>query len=130
MNFFGVHNHTQYSNLRLRDCIIKEKDLIKTSAELGYKGVVITDHEALSSHVKAHKAYKQMKENGELPKDYKLAFGNEIYLIDDNKKEDIANNKYVKYTHFILIAKNKNGYDGLSELSSIANSNSFMNKGM
>lgn len=130
MNFFGVHNHTQYSNLRLRDCIIKEKDLIKTSAELGYKGVVITDHEALSSHVKAHKAYKQMKENGELPKDYKLAFGNEIYLIDDNKKEDIANNKYVKYTHFILIAKNKNGYDGISELSSIANSNSFMNKGM
>ena len=23
----SLHNHTQYSNLRLRDCIIKEKDL-------------------------------------------------------------------------------------------------------
>ena len=42
--------------------------------------------------------YKQMKENGEISKDFKLIFGNEIYLIDDSKKEDIANNKYVKYT--------------------------------
>ena len=25
----SLHNHTQYSNLRLRDCIIKEKDLIE-----------------------------------------------------------------------------------------------------
>ena len=24
----SLHNHTQYSNLRLRDCIIKEEDLI------------------------------------------------------------------------------------------------------
>ena len=130
MNFFGIHNHTQYSNLRLRDCIVKEKDLIKTSAKLGYKGVAITDHESLSSHVKAYKAYTKMKQEGEIPKDYKLAFGNEIYLIDDSKKEDIANNKYVKYTHFVLVAKNKRGYDGIAKLSSIANANSFMNKGM
>lgn len=130
MNYFGVHNHTQYSNLRLRDCIIKEKDLILTAAKLGYKGLAITDHESLSAHVKAKKALKKLIEDGEVPKDFKLAFGNEIYLIDDKRKEDIENKKYVRYTHFILIAKNKRGYDAISKLSSKANSNSFFTSNM
>ena len=130
MNYINIHTHTEYSNLRLRDCIIKAEHLIKTSAELGYKGVVITDHESLSGHVSAYKVYKKLKEKGEIPEDYKLMFGNEIYLIDDERKKDIEENKYVKYTHFILIAKNRRGYEGMSKLSSIANENSFMNKGM
>lgn len=130
MNYINVHTHTQYSNERLRDSIIKENHLIKTAADLKYKGVIITDHECLSSHVKANKAYTKMKEDGEIPEDFKLGFGNEIYLIDDSKKEDIENNKYVKYYHFLLVAKNKRGYEGISKLSSIANANSFFAKGM
>ena len=48
-NFYpgSLHNHTQYSNLRLRDCIIKEDDLIKYAVELGHEVVAITDHEAV-----------------------------------------------------------------------------------
>ena len=130
MNYINVHTHTQYSNERLRDCIIKEKDLITTADKLGYKGVVITDHETLSCHVKANKVYKKLKEEGTINEQFKLGFGNEIYLIDDSKKEDIENKKYVKYTHFLLIAKNKRGYEGISKLSSIANSNSYFASGM
>ena len=37
----SLHNHTQYSNLRLRDCIIKEEDLIKYAVELGHEVIGI-----------------------------------------------------------------------------------------
>ena len=130
MNYINIHTHTEYSNLRLRDCIIKPEHLIKTAADIGYKGVVITDHESLSSHVKAHHTYNKLKEAGEIPQDFKLMYGNEIYLIGDDKKEDIEQNKYVKYTHFLLIAKNRRGYEGIAKLSSIANENSFFSRNM
>lgn len=130
MQYVNIHTHTEYSNLRLRDCIIKPEHLIKTAADLGYKGVVITDHESLSSHVKAFHAYNKLKEKGEIPQDFKLMYGNEIYLIGDDKKEAIEQNKYVKYTHFLLIAKNRRGYEGLSKLSSIANMKSFFSRNM
>lgn len=32
----GLHNHTDYSNLRLRDAIIKTEELIWHAAELGH----------------------------------------------------------------------------------------------
>lgn len=130
MNFFNIHNHTEYSNLALRDCIIKPKDLIITANEKKYKGVAITDHEALSSHVKANKIYNELKKSGEIAEDFKLGLGNEIYLVDDNIKEKVANNKYVKYYHFLLLAKDRIGYEGISELSSIANKESYFAKGL
>lgn len=130
MNYMNIHSHTMYSNLRLRDCIIKPEHLITTAAKLGYKGIVVTDHESLSSHVKLSKAYHKLKEAGEIPDYFKIAFGNEIYLIGDDKKEDIEQNKYVKYTHFLLIAKNRRGYEGIAKLSSIANENSFFSRNM
>ena len=48
---FEVHAHTHYSNLRLLDCINRPKDLIKRAIELGLKGIAITDHETLASHI-------------------------------------------------------------------------------
>ena len=53
MGYFGVHNHTHYSNLRMLDCIIKENDLIDYAIKLGLSGVAITDHESVSSYIKA-----------------------------------------------------------------------------
>ena len=45
----SLHNHTQYSNIRLRDCIIKENDLIDYAIQLGHRAVAITDHEGISN---------------------------------------------------------------------------------
>ena len=59
----SLHNHTQYSNLRLRDCIIKEDDLIKYAVELGHEVVAITDHEAVCNAVKVEKIYKKIKKD-------------------------------------------------------------------
>ena len=56
-----VHAHTQYSNLRLRDCIVKENDLIDYAIELGHEVVAITDHESVSNAIKVEKYYKKIK---------------------------------------------------------------------
>ena len=59
--FFSTHNHTEISNFRLRDCIIKLDELINRAIELGYNGICFTDHEALSGHVRLIKRYKDLK---------------------------------------------------------------------
>ncbi|PED64028.1 PHP domain-containing protein [Priestia megaterium] len=125
---FLVHSHTHASNFRLRDAINKPEDLIDYCHEIGLSGVCITDHETLSSHVKA---YRYAEENRERLGDFQVSFGNEIYLVEKedtfNKKE---NNERIHFHHFILLAKNERGYEALRKLSSKAWSNSFFYKGM
>ena len=84
MSYFSIHNHTEYSNLRLLDCINKVEDLIQYAFDLGLSGLCITDHEALSAHIKALKFYKQKCKEDERWKDFKLGLGNEIYLCRDD----------------------------------------------
>ena len=101
--FFSAHNHTEISNYRLRDSIIRINELIDNAIELGYNGVCCTDHEALSAHVKLIKHYKELKEKDKLPEGFKIGLGNEIYLIDS--MDDVTTN-YVsvqtKYYYFLL----------------------------
>ena len=118
MNYFGCHNHTIDSNIRLLDSICTVKGLIDTSIKLGLSGIAITDHECLSAHVEAEKYMKIVKK--EHP-DFKLAFGNEIYLVDERAPRQ-------KYYHFILIAKDAIGHRALRELSSKAWLNSFKDR--
>ena len=109
--YFGIHNHTCYSNLRLLDSINRPKDLIDKAIELGLTGIAITDHECLGAHVEVNKYAEEVyKEHPE----FTIALGNEIYLIDDRSGDN------QKYYHFILIAKDKIGHRILRELSSIA----------
>ena len=58
----SLHNHTDYSNERLRDCINKVPELIDTAIQLGHEVVAITDHETISSYVKAEEYYEKVKE--------------------------------------------------------------------
>ena len=60
--FFDVHAHTEYSNIRLIDCINHPKDLINRAIEIGLSGCSITDHEALCSHMIVNKYAKEIKE--------------------------------------------------------------------
>lgn len=108
---FETHSHTMYSNIRLLDSTNKPEDLIKTAAELGLAGIAITDHEALCAHVDVLNIEKDYKKNKIIPDDFKIALGNEIYLIEKRSKEP------QKYFHFILIAKDSIGHRALRELS-------------
>lgn len=115
MKRFDPHNHTEYSNIRLLDCINKIPQLVDRAVEIGLSGIAITDHECLSGHVKANQYCQKIQE--QYP-DFKVALGNEIYLCENREKGQ-------KYYHFILIAKNATGHKALRELSSIAWLNSF-----
>lgn len=121
--FFSIHNHTDVSNFKNRDSLCKVDKLIDRAYELGFKGLAITDHEALSNHIKALKHYKKKYQDT----DFKVALGNEIYLVHDLDK--IKNNYQsgvTKFYHFILVAKDKVGHDILRELSSKAWDNYFV----
>jgi DNA polymerase-3 subunit alpha len=116
--YFNCHTHTNYSNLRLIDAINKPQDLIDKAIELGLSGIAITDHECLSAHVEAEKYMTKIQSQHP---DFKLAFGNEIYLVDERKMGQ-------KYYHFILLAKDAIGHRALRELSSRAWMNSYTDR--
>ena len=123
----SLHNHTQYSNARLRDCIIKETDLLNYAVELGHEVVAITDHESVMNAVKVEKAYKKIKEKNP---DFKVIFGNEIYLC----RNGLNNENFVagqdKYYHFILLARDAEGAKQIREISTRAWMRSYMARGM
>lgn len=123
-SYTSLHNHTEYSNLRLLDCINKVEDIIQYAHDLGLNGMAITDHEALSAHIKALKFYNQKCKDDESWKDFKLILGNEVYLCRDNLSSETYE-KGEKYPHFILLAKDKIGHAQLRELSTRAWSHSF-----
>jgi len=117
--YFNCHNHTEYSNIRLIDCINRPKDLINKAIELGLSGIAITDHEALCSHVEVNKIAAKLRETNP---DFTIALGNEIYLTDTREKGQ-------RYWHFILIAKDAIGHKALRELSSTAWFNMYADRG-
>ena len=45
---FSAHCHTEHSNYRLRDSIIKVPDLIEYHHELGFSGCAITEQPYLT----------------------------------------------------------------------------------
>lgn len=122
----SLHNHTHYSNTRLRDCIIKETDLIDSAISLGHSAVAITDHDCLSGHLKALKYYRKVKKDHP---DFKLILGNEIYLCRDGLNPDNFTTGD-RYWHFILLAKDEEGHKQLRELSTRAWLRSYVARGM
>ena len=75
--------------------------------------------------------YKKFLKAGKIKEDFKIALGNEIYLIDDigDYQENYTRETH-SYYHFLLIAKDEIGFEALKELSSTAWSNSFTQRGM
>lgn len=119
-SYFGLHNHTHYSNIRLLDSINRPKALIDKAIELGLSGIAITDHECLSAHMEVNQYASKLKESNP---DFTIALGNEIYLTDTRQTGQ-------KYYHFILLAKDAIGHKALRELSSIAWINSYIDRRM
>lgn len=117
---FEIHSHTMYSNIRLLDSINRPKALIDRAIELGLSGLAVTDHDALCSHVKVNQYAKEIAQSHP---NFKIALGNEIYLCENREMNQ-------RYFHFILIAKNKQGYQALKKLSSRAWMNSYYDRGM
>jgi len=116
VSYTSIHNHSDFSNLRLIDSINTVETLIDRAFELGLKGVAITDHETVSGHIKAlnyfNKKYADQKE-------FKLILGNEIYLSRSDLTSE-NHEKGEKFYHLVLLAKDKEGHRQLRQLSSRA----------
>lgn len=121
-----LHSHTDISNIRLIDSTNFVDELILKTAQMGKKGLAITDHESVSNHVKALQYTKKFKEEGKIPQDFRLILGNEIYLVDSLEEvQDNYQSGVTKFPHFLLLAKDLKGHEALRKLSSQAWKNSF-----
>lgn len=128
MEYYGsLHNHSEYSNLRLRDSINRLEDLIEEAGRLGHQVIGLTDHECISAWIKAEKIIKSKKEK--YP-NLKLIRGNEIYLCRNGLNADNFNKDFDKYYHFILLAKDSEGAEQIRKISTKAWYRSYMAKGM
>ncbi|AZV43583.1 DNA polymerase [Peribacillus asahii] len=130
MSYFSVHNHSMYSNIRLIDALNRPEELISYANEIGLNGICLSDHECLSGHVKFIQAYKEMKKEGKLSDGFKIGLGNEIYLVKEDSLEELKENysnknPNTKFYHFLLLAKDFQGYEQLKILSSTAWENLF-----
>lgn len=113
----SLHNHTEYSNLRLRDSINRAEDLINYAIELGQEVIAITEHETVSNAVKVEKYYRKIKSKSP---NFKVILGNEIYLCRDGLNGANFTKGEDKYFHFILLARDAVGHEQIRELSTRA----------
>ncbi len=122
--YTSLHNHSEYSNLKLIDSTNRPERLLDYGFELGLKGVALTDHDSVAGHVRIWNYYnKHFTE--EQKKNFKLILGNEIYLCRDDLTPE---NHQVgePFYHFILLAKDDIGHEQIRELSSRAWGRSYM----
>ena len=128
----SLHNHSEYSNLRLLDSTNKFEKMINYVANtLGQQGFALTDHDCLSGHIKYLNTVKEMKAKGKISETFKPILGNEIYLVgEEDLKYKLENKERINFYHFILIALDSEGHKQLRELSTRAWSRMFSYKGM
>ena len=123
----SIHNHSDWSNIRLRDSINKIKDLVDYAGQLNHTIVGITEHEYVGNWIAVEKVMKEMKDK--YP-NLKVVRGNEIYLC----RNGLNNGNFIKgqdkYSHFVLLAKNLTGAKQIMEISTRAWLRSYMARGM
>ena len=132
-SYYSLHNHTCSSNQRLVDSINKINDLIQYAFDLNLKGIAITEHETVNSHIKALKYIEKQKakENHDPRWDnFKLILGNEIYLCRNNLTAENYDKEKDYFYHFILLAKDAEGHKQLRQLSTRAYGHSFIKNKM
>ena len=121
----SLHNHSHFSNQTLRDCINTVESLMDLAVELGHECVALTDHETISGYIKAEKYYKKIKEKNP---DFKLIRGNEIYLTRNGLTAKNYDKTKDRYFHFILLARDLEGYKQICQLSTRAWQRSYMSR--
>ena len=116
--FSHLHNHTQYSVLQ---STIKIDELVKKTIEFNMPAVAVTDTGNMMGVF--HFVSEIEKANKDLPEDQKIKpiIGIELNVVDDHTKKNVKDNGYPT----VFLAKNKQGYQNLIKLSSLANTEGF-----
>ena len=117
---FETHLHSEFSNIRLLDAITRITSAVDYALQIGLKGICITDHGCVSGWIKANQIQQKLLAEGS---DFKIGLGEEGYLVDTRENG-------IKYNHIIWYAKDKIGARQIRRMSSIANLNSYYDRGM
>ena len=125
-DFTHLHNHSQFSMLQ---STIKIKDLVDKASEMKMKAVAITDLGNMMGAFRFVDAVKkknnQIKEfndkNHEKNTFIKPIVGCVLNVCEDHLNKNFRDNGY----QVVFLAKNKNGYNNLSNLSSLAYTKGF-----
>ena len=115
--FVHLHNHTDFS---LLDGAAPVKELVATAKQYGMPGLAITDHGNMFGALTFNKA---CKEEGVNP-----IIGCEFYMAGSSRKEKTGTEGGNKYSHFILLAENQEGYRNLMKLTSLSYTEGFYYK--
>ena len=111
-NYNPLHCHSMYS---LLDGLSKPSQIGDRCLEIGATACALTDHGNIAGAIKFH---QQMKKRGIKP-----ILGCEIYLCDDRADAQHKENK--ELSHFIVLAKNIDGWKKLISLVSESNRPDF-----
>ncbi len=114
--FTHLHVHSHYS---LLDGLSKIPDLLDYTKELGMDSIAITDHGVLYGNIEF---YKEAKKRGVKP-----IFGMEAYIAARSMRDKQPNIDHIRY-HLTLLAKNKQGYKNLIQLTSLSHLEGFYYK--
>ena len=122
--FIHLHNHSHYS---LQDGACTVDGLINAAKKYKMNSVALTDHGVMYGIAEF---YKKAVSNGIKP-----IIGMEAYIVKkgsrfERGKHDETNGrkKSKHYHHLILLAKNKEGYQNLSKLSTLGHTEGFYYK--
>ena len=107
-NYIPLHVHSHYS---LLDGLSKPKQIAIRCKKIGVKSCAITDHGSISGAVQIHQT---LKSSGIKP-----ILGCELYLSFDDSSIKTPENS--KLTHFLVLAKNLEGWKNLIRIVSESN---------
>lgn len=116
--YTSLHNHTEFSNLKIIDSINRVPELLDYGYKLGLGGVAITDHDCVSGHLQALNYYNEHFDE-EQKKKFKLILGNEIYLCREGLNAE-NHQKGERFYHLILLAKDDIGLRQIRQISARA----------
>ena len=126
IEFVHLHNHTQFSVLQSTMSIT---DLIGATSEMNMPAVALTDNANMMGafrFISETQRYNQSIDNnqvgeGGIKQRIKPIVGCVFYVCEDHLNKNYKDNGY----HVVFLAKNKNGYNNLAKLSSIAYTKGF-----
>jgi DNA polymerase-3 subunit alpha len=116
-SYTELHLHSEYSIIRGRDGLSKIEDIAPKAKSLGMDTVALTDHGLMSG---CPKFVKSCNSAG-----IKYILGMEAYLAPGDHKEKDGD---TSSSHFLVLARNEQGYRNLCRLSSLSYTEGFYKK--
>ena len=114
-DFVHIHNHTDFSLLDGASSIPK---LVAKAVSLGMKHLAVTDHGNMFGVLHF---YRECSKAGIHP-----LIGSEFYVAPGSRHVKSGATTEDKYSHLILLAKDRRGYQNLLKLSSLSYTRRFL----